>query len=298
MRLGYIKLYIKKKTMKSRILLMAVMCCMTALSAMAQENKRQLVILHTNDTHSTVMPLSENLNDTMKAGRGGFLRRIAMVKEERTKDPDLLLFDSGDFSQGSPYYTLYKGDVEVRLMNLMDYDAVTIGNHEFDFGLENMARIFRMAEFPIVCANYDFTGTPVEGTVRPYVVLERKGLRIGVFGLSPRLDGLVSKENYRGVTFIDPIEKAREVAGLLRNDERCDVVVCLSHLGWLQAKPEVDDSTLIAATRDIDIVLGGHSHTYLKELEWVNNADGTPVPVDQNGKHGIFVGRIVLNCEK
>ncbi|MDE5948329.1 MAG: metallophosphatase [Prevotella sp.] len=284
--------------MKSRILLMAVMCCMTALSAMAQENKRQLVILHTNDTHSTVMPLSENLNDTMKAGRGGFLRRIAMVKEERTKDPDLLLFDSGDFSQGSPYYTLYKGDVEVRLMNLMDYDAVTIGNHEFDFGLENMARIFRMAEFPIVCANYDFTGTPVEGTVRPYVVLERKGLRIGVFGLSPRLDGLVSKENYRGVTFIDPIEKAREVAGLLRNDERCDVVVCLSHLGWLQAKPEVDDSTLIAATRDIDIVLGGHSHTYLKELEWVNNADGTPVPVDQNGKHGIFVGRIVLNCEK
>lgn len=277
---------------------MAVMCCMTALSAMAQENKRQLVILHTNDTHSTVMPLSENLNDTMKAGRGGFLRRIAMVKEERTKDPNLLLFDSGDFSQGSPYYTLYKGDVEVRLMNLMDYDAVTIGNHEFDFGLENMARIFRMAEFPIVCANYDFTGTPVEGTVRPYVVLERKGLRIGVFGLSPRLDGLVSKENYRGVTFIDPIEKAREVAGLLRNEEHCDVVVCLSHLGWLQAKPEVDDSTLIAATRDIDIVLGGHSHTYLKELEWVNNADGTPVPVDQNGKHGIFVGRIVLNCEE
>lgn len=274
------------------------MCCMSALSATAQENKRQLVILHTNDTHSTVMPLSENLNDTMKAGRGGFLRRIAMVKEERTKDPDLLLFDSGDFSQGSPYYTLYKGDVEVRLMNRMDYDAATVGNHEFDFGLENMARIFRMAKFPIVCANYDFTGTPVEGTVRPYVVLERKGLRIGVFGLSPRLDGLVSEENYRGVTFTDPIEKAREVAGLLRNEEHCDVVVCLSHLGWQQTKPDVDDSTLIAATRDIDIVLGGHSHTYFKELEWVNNADGTPVPVDQNGKHGIFVGRIVLNCEK
>lgn len=277
---------------------MAVMCCMTALSATAQESRRQLVILHTNDTHSTVMPLSENLNDTMKAGRGGFLRRIAMVKEERTKDPDLLLFDSGDFSQGSPYYTLYKGDVEVRLMNRMQYDAATIGNHEFDFGLENMARIFRMAEFPIVCANYDFTDTPVEGTVRPYVVLERKGLRIGVFGLSPRLDGLVSKENYRGVTFSDPIEKAREVAGRLRNEERCDVVVCLSHLGWQITKPDVDDSTLIAATRDIDLVLGGHSHSYLKELEWVKNADGKPVPVDQNGKHGIFVGRIVLGFEE
>lgn len=274
------------------------MCCMTALSATAQESRRQLVVLHTNDTHSTVMPLSENLNDTMKAARGGFLRRVAMVKEERAKEPDLLLFDSGDFSQGSPYYTLYKGDVEVGLMNRMQYDAATIGNHEFDFGLENMARIFRMAEFPIVCANYDFTGTPVEGTVRPYVVIERKGLRIGVFGLSPRLEGLVSKENYRGVTFSDPIEKAREVAGRLRNEERCDVVVCLSHLGWQMSKPDVDDSTLIAATRDIDLVLGGHSHTYLKELEWVKNADGKPVPVDQNGKHGIFVGRLVLGFEE
>lgn len=274
------------------------MCCMTALSATAQESRRQLVVLHTNDTHSTVMPLSGNLNDTMKAARGGFLRRVALVKEERAKEPDLLLFDSGDFSQGSPYYTLYKGDVEVRLMNRMRYDAATIGNHEFDFGLENMARIFRMAEFPIVCANYDFTGTPVEGTVRPYVVIERKGLRIGVFGLSPRLDGLVSKENYRGVTFSDPIEKAREVAGRLRNEERCDVVVCLSHLGWQMSKPDVDDSTLIAATRDIDLVLGGHSHTYLKELEWVKNADGKPVPVDQNGKHGIFVGRLVLGFEE
>lgn len=279
-------------------LLIAVMCCMTALSATAQESRRQLVVLHTNDTHSTVMPLSENLNDTMKAARGGFLRRVAMVKEERAKEPDLLLFDSGDFSQGSPYYTLYKGDVEVGLMNRMQYDAATIGNHEFDFGLENMARIFRMAEFPIVCANYDFTGTPVEGTVRPYVVIERKGLRIGVFGLSPRLEGLVSKENYRGVTFSDPIEKAREVAGRLRNEERCDVVVCLSHLGWQMSKPDVDDSTLIAATRDIDLVLGGHSHTYLKELEWVKNADGKPVPVDQNGKHGIFVGRIILGLEE
>lgn len=274
------------------------MCCMTALSATAQESRRQLVVLHTNDTHSTVMPLSGNLNDTMKAARGGFLRRVAMVKEERAKEPDLLLFDSGDFSQGSPYYTLYKGDVEVRLMNRMRYDAATIGNHEFDFGLENMARIFRMVEFPIVCANYDFTGTPVEGTVRPYVVIERKGLRIGVFGLSPRLEGLVSKENYRGVTFSDPIEKAREVAGRLRNEERCDVVVCLSHLGWQMSKPDVDDSTLIAATHGIDLVLGGHSHTYLKELEWVKNADGKPVPVDQNGKHGIFVGRIVLGFEE
>ena len=121
------------------------------------KKQKQLVILHTNDTHSTIQPVSAQLPDTMKAGRGGALRRIAMLKEERAKDPDLLLFDSGDFSQGSAYYTMFKGDVEVGLMNRMGYDAVTIGNHEFDFGLENMARLFRMATFPVVCTNYDFT---------------------------------------------------------------------------------------------------------------------------------------------
>ena len=161
--------------MKKYILTAVV--CLLALSAEAQ---KKLVVLHTNDTHSTVMPLSRNLNDTMKAGRGGYLRRIAMLKEERKANPGLLLFDSGDFSQGSPYYTMYEGDVEVGLMNIMKYDAVAIGNHEFDFGLDNMARLFRKAEFPIVCANYDFSGTAVDGLVKPYVVLKRSGLRIGV----------------------------------------------------------------------------------------------------------------------
>lgn len=264
---------------------------------MASPAQKKLVILHTNDTHSTIMPLSENMNDTLKAGRGGFIRRVAMLKEERAKDPALLLFDSGDFSQGSPYYTLYKGDVEIGLMNMMRYDAATIGNHEFDFGLDNMARIFRMANFPIVCANYDFTGTPVEGLVKPYVVLKRDGLRIGVFGLAPKLGGLVAKDNFEGVEYLDPIEKAREVSSLLKDKERCDVVVCLSHLGW-DIKPDMEDSTLIAETRNIDIVLGGHSHSYLEQLAWVKNADGTPVPVDQNGKHGIFVGRIVMTLQE
>lgn len=268
--------------------------CLAAMAGKAEE--KQLVILHTNDTHSTVMPLNENLNDTMKAGRGGYLRRLAMLKEERAKDPELLLFDSGDFSQGSPYYTIYEGEVEVGLMNMMRYDAATIGNHEFDFGLDNMARLFRMAEFPIVCANYDFTGTVVEGLVKPYVVLERKGLKIGVFGVAPKLEGLVSKANYEGVSYLDPVEKAREVSDLLRNEEKCDVVVCLSHLGWA-IQPDVEDSTLVAGTSNIDIVLGGHSHTYLTELQWVKNRDGREIPVDQNGKHGIFIGRMVMTLD-
>lgn len=274
--------------------MMMAAACLAVMAAAAQ---KQLTILHTNDTHSTVMPLSENLNDTMKAGRGGFLRRVAMVEAERKADPGLLLFDSGDFSQGSTYYTMYKGDVEVGLMNMMKYDAATIGNHEFDFGLENMVRIFRMAEFPVVCANYDFRGTIAEDVVKPYVVLRRSGLRIGVFGLSPKLGGLVSWKNYPGVKYLDPVKAAAETVAILKGKERCDVVVCLSHLGW-DMKPEVDDSTVIANTEGIDIVLGGHSHTYLKDLEWVTDKGGRRVPVDQNGKHGIFIGKMMLKVDR
>lgn len=255
--------------------------------------QNRLVILHTNDTHSAVMPLSKNLADTTVAARGGYLRRAAMIKQEREKEPELLLFDSGDFSQGSPYYTLFKGDVEIGLMNLMGYDAATIGNHEFDFGLENMARIFKKANFPIVCANYDFTGTPLEGIVKPYTILYRKGVKIGVFGVAPRLEGLVMAEEYGGVDYSDPVEKANEVASYLKNEEDCDVIICLSHLGW-EVAHEVGDKELISGTRNIDLVLGGHTHTYMKEMENVKNLDGVRVPVEQNGKHGIFVGKIIL----
>ena len=213
-------------------------------AAVVAQSEKVLTILHTNDTHSCIMPQSTHLADTLQAGRGGFLRRIAMLKEERRKDPDLLLFDSGDFSQGSPYYTLFKGDVESGLMNLMHYDAGTIGNHEFDFGLENMARVFRRLNYPIVCANYKFNEFGLDRIVKPYVILERKGIKIGVFGLS----------------------------------------------GW--EEEGVCDEDLISQTRGIDLVLGGHSHSYFTKLHYANNLDGKPVPVDQNGKNAIYIGRI------
>lgn len=271
--------------------------CVAIVAAMAAWGQQKLVILHTNDTHSAIMPLSRNLGDTLLAGRGGYLRRMELVRREREAEPGLLLFDSGDFSQGSPYYTLFKGDVEVGLMNMMRYDAATLGNHEFDFGLDNLARLLRKARFPVVCANYDFSGTPLEGLVKPYVVIEREGLRVGVFGLSPRLDGLVAKENYGGVVYNDPVEAARKAVKALRSGERCDVVVCLSHLGWAQAQPDIDDSTMIAGTRGIDLVLGGHSHSYFEKLEYVRDADGRNVPVDQNGKHGVFVGKMEMSLK-
>ena len=266
----------------------------TVVGAYAQKH---LEVLHTNDTHSCIMPLNPNLADTAVAGRGGFLRRVAMIKEERAKNPDLLLIDSGDFSQGSPFYTMFKGDVEVGLMNLMGYDAVTIGNHEFDFGLENMARIFKMAKFPVVCANYDFTGTCVEGLVKPYVIIKRNGLKIGLFGLSPQLEGLVDLSKCKGVTYLDPIEVGNRVAAELKHDKKCDVVICVSHLGWLRPD-EMGDQKLLASSKDIDLVLGGHSHSYFKDLRYVNNANGKAVPVDQNGKNAMYVGKLTLSFDK
>ena len=276
-----------------RIYILITVFCVCILSVSAQ---RKLMILHTNDTHSCIMPLNTSLTDTMLAGRGGFLRRVAMIKEERKKHPDLLLFDSGDFSQGSPYYTLFKGDVEIGLMNEMGYDASTVGNHEFDFGLENMARIFKKAKFPILCANYDFTGTPLEGIVKPYTIIKRNGVKIGVFGIDPEMDGLVIHKNYEGVKYLDPVSSAEKIASLLKNKLKCDVEICISPLGW--GLKGMDDQRMIAGSSNIDLVLGGHSHTYFETLKYAKNLDGKEIPVDQNGKNAVFVGRLILNFDK
>ena len=278
-----------------KAIIITVLVLATALTASAK-TKKQLVILHTNDTHSCIMPLNPNLADTMLAGRGGFLRRIAMLKQERAKNPDLLYFDSGDFCQGSPYYTMYKGDVEIGLMNQMGIDASTIGNHEFDFGMENMARIFKMANFPILCSNYDFTGSPCEGVVKPYTIIKRNGIKIGVFALDPKLDGLVTKANYGNIKFLDPIETANKMATMLKKVRKCDMVILISHLGW--GDDPISDQNVIANSRYIDLVLGGHSHTYFKELQYVKNLDGKDIPVDQNGKHAIFVGKMTVTLSK
>ena len=265
------------------------------LDADAKKHK-QLVILHTNDTHSTIFPIKQNIDDKEIAGRGGYLRRVNMLKEQRQQHPDLLLFDSGDFSQGSGYYTLFKGEVEIGLMNQMGYDAVTIGNHEFDFGLDNLARIFRMANFPIVCSNYDCKGTVLEGLVKPYITLKRNGVKIGVFALSPALKGLVFDGNCQGITYLDPAETAQKYINLLRKQEKCDVVICISHLGWKES--DYTDEMLLKGIEGCDLVLGGHTHTYMKQLEYAPDKTGKLIPVDQNGKHGAFIGKLLLNLEK
>ena len=275
--------------------LIIVIALLSALTATAKKQK-QLVILHTNDTHSCIMPLNENLDNKDLAGRGGFLRRVNMVKEQRQLHPNLLLIDSGDFSQGSGYYTLFKGEVEVGLMNLMGYDAATIGNHEFDFGLDNMAKLFRQANFPIICSNYDCKGTVLEELVKPYVILNREGMKIGLFALAPIMKGLVFDGNCEGITYLDPAETAQKYIDLLRKEEKCDFVICISHLGW--EITEYTDERFVSLTEGCDLVLGGHTHTYMPALEYTPNKNGKLIPVDQNGKHGAFVGKLVLNFEK
>ena len=270
--------------------------CIVCMMETSAKGKKELTILHTNDTHSCILPLNVNLADTMLAGRGGFLRRIAMLKEERKKDSDLLYFDSGDFSQGSTFYSLYKGDVEIGLMNKMGIDASTIGNHEFDFGMENMARIFKMATFPILCSNYDFTGTFVEGVVKPYIIIKRKGIKIGVFALNPKMEGLVLEKNCPGVKFLDPTTVANEMVTMLKKEKKCNIVICISHLGW--TNDQYSDINVFSKTRGIDLILGGHSHTYFDTLQYVEDLDGKQIPVDQNGKNGIFIGKLTLNFEK
>ena len=246
--------------MKRIYVLFTALCVCCVLAA---QDIKELLILHTNDTHSRVEPISITDPNPEFAGKAGFVRRVTLIKE---------------------------------MMNEMGYDAGTIGNHEFDFGLDNMARLFKMADFPIVCANYGVQGTVLEGLVKPYVILERKGVKVGVFGLSPALEGLVQAKNCEGVVFENPIEAAQRVADILKNREKCDLVVCLSHLGW-QGKP-YSDETLIPNTRNIDIVLGGHSHSYFDKTLFYKNLDGKEIPLQQMGKNAVYVGEMKVRMEK
>jgi 5'-nucleotidase len=266
-----------------------------ALPGFAQKT---LTILHTNDVHSRIEPISPESADQRSADKGGFLRVAAYISQVKKETPNVLVFDCGDFSQGTPYYNMFKGDVEIQLMNIIGYDAGTIGNHEFDFGLDNMARLFNMAGFPIVCANYEVKGTVLEGLVKPSIVIEKYGLKIGVLGVGTKLSGMVQSSNYEGVVFRDPYEAADKAAAELKK-KGCDLIICLSHLGFMgSAKDPTCDVELAKHTRNIDIILGGHSHTFIEKPVIHKNPDGKDVYVTQMGKSGIYVGRIDIDIRR
>lgn len=259
------------------------------ISILAQE--QNLIILQTSDVHSRVEPLDQK--GDRNYDKGGMVRRATFLKDFRKDHPDVLLFDCGDISQGTPYYNEFQGEVEIKLMNEMKYDAMTIGNHEFDFDLPNMARLFKMANFPVVCSNYDVSATVLKDLVKPYIIIERSGAKIGVLGLGAKLEGLVQATKCVGVIYNDPVQAANDVAAKLK-EQGCDAVVCLSHLGV-----EYDRDELIPQTRNIDIVLGGHSHTFMQEPENTNkNLDGRIVPLLHTGANGIYVGKVELPINK
>lgn len=259
-----------------------------AFSIVAQDSK-QIILLQTSDVHSRLEPI--NQKGDRNYNEGGFVRRATFLNQFRKENANVLLFDCGDISQGTPYYNMFKGEAEIKLMNEMEYEAMAIGNHEFDFNLDNMARLFKMANFPILCANYDLDATVLKDLVKPYVILKRFGLKIGVFGLGTQPEGMIQANKCEGVIYKDPIQVSNEVAALLKA-KGCDLVVCLSHLGIQM------DEGLVAKTRNIDVILGGHSHTFMKGPKTYLNMDGKEVSLMHSGKSGVRVGRLDLTLKR
>lgn len=252
--------------------------------------QKSIVILHTNDTHSRIEPIPES--DRIAGNKGGVVRRMNYIEQVRKENKNVLLFDAGDFLQGTPYFNLFKGEVETEAMNMMRYDAVTLGNHEFDYGLEALEKVVRRAKFPIISSNYDFSGTPLNNFIKPYLIFKKDGVKIGVIAINIQPKGLIASGNYDGMKFLQPERVANELALKLKTTDRCDMVICLSHLGYTA------DKRLVEQTRNIDIVIGGHSHTNMKTPDMLKNIDNKDVMVFQTAGRGIYVGRIDVELEK
>ncbi len=247
-----------------------------------------ITILHTNDTHSQIDPLPAN---DRNAGMGGVARRATLVKRIRKENPNTLLIDAGDVLQGTPYFNFYKGEVEYKAMSAIGYDVGTLGNHEFDNGVEALAAALKFANFDLVSANYDVKGTALESKVKRYVVKTVGGIRIGLFGLGISPVSLITPENFKGVIYIDPVVAAREMVKKLREEERCALVVCMSHLGYIEDGKQGD--LLVASQVDgIDFIASGHTHTFMKEPVTQAQPCGAKTLIFQVGKSGIYVGRV------
>ena len=253
-----------------------------------------ITILHTNDTHSQIDPLPAS--DKQYAGKGGVARRATLVKRIRKENPNTLLIDGGDVFQGTPYFNFYKGEVEYKAMSLIGYDVVTLGNHEFDNGVDSLAAAMKFANFDFVSANYDVRGTPLENMVKPFVVRTLGGVKIGLFGLGVSPNNLITPGNFKGVKYMDPVRMAREVVKLLREQERCQLVVGMTHLGYYPnpREGEIGDTQVAAQVDGIDFIAGGHTHTFMQKPVAVKQPSGGSTIIFQVGRSGIYVGRVDL----
>ena len=251
-----------------------------------------ITILHTNDTHSQIDPLPEN--DKQYGGKGGVARRATLVKRVRKENPNTLMIDAGDVFQGTPYFNFYKGEVEYKSMSLIGYDVGTLGNHDFDNGVDALVAAMKFANFDFVSSNYAFSGTPLESRVKRYVVRTLGGVRVGLFGMGISPDNLITPENFKGVKYMDPVKSAREVVETLRQRERCNLVIGMSHLGYYpNAKDgEIGDTQVASQVDGIDFIASGHTHTFMQQPVLTKQPSGKTTIIFQVGKSGIYVGRI------
>jgi 5'-nucleotidase len=255
----------------------------------------KLTILHTNDTHSRIDPFPTG---SKYAGLGGMAKRAHLIEQIRKEDNQVLLLDAGDIFQGTPYFNIYGGELEFKLMSEMGYDATTLGNHDFDAGVDGLIKQLPLANFPFLNTNYNLSNSALQDHIKPYKVFEKGDIKVGVFGVGIELDGLVPDKLFGDIKYENPISAANETASLLKNDLNCDLIICLSHLGLSYKSKKVSDLILAKSTENVDIVIGGHTHTFLDKPMIVNNLKGAPVVINQVGWAGINLGRLDVTMVK
>lgn len=261
-----------------------------ALESYYKKELIKITVLHTNDVHSHIEPFPAN--DPKFGGLGGTSRRAALIRKIRAEEKNVLLLDAGDVFQGTPYFNFFGGELEFKIMSEMQYDACTIGNHDFDNGIEGLVKMLPNANFPLICSNYDFSNTEMNKKTIPYKTFMYDGIKVGVFGLGVELEGLVPKKLYKETQYLDPVKQAAYHAHLLKKDLQCDLVICLSHLGFRYQNKKISDVELAKRSKNIDLIIGGHTHTLLNEPLLYKNSDGKEVIVAQVGWAGIRLGKI------
>ncbi len=265
-------------------------------SILETEELTKLTILHTNDVHSRIDPFPANSGS--RAGMGGAARRYQLIQEVRAKEEQVLLLDSGDIFQGTPYFNYFQGELEIKLMEQMKYDAATIGNHDFDGGADGLVKQMQQASFPLINCNYTIEHEGLHQITKPYMILQKGPIKVGILGVGIELDGLVPEKLIANTRYNDPIKTAQPIATFLKEEEKCDLIICLSHLGYKYKNEKVSDIVLAKSTRHIDLILGGHTHNFLKQPDVQKNIEGQPVIINQVGWGGVWMGRFDLLFEK
>lgn len=262
------------------------------LNSFNVNNSKKLTILHTNDVHSYIDPFPPN--HPKSPNMGGVVKRAKIIEKIRQENPNVLLLDAGDIFQGTPYFNYYGGELEFKLMSLMKYDLATMGNHDFDNGIDGFYKQLPNAQFDFVSANYDFRNTILDSIIKPYKIFNKDGIKVGVFGLGIELNGLVDKKLYKETVYNNPLEIAQEITKILKHEKKCDLIICLSHLGYEYKNDtqKISDIMLAKLTKDIDLIIGGHTHTFLEKPTIVKNIDNKDVIVNQAGCYGLNLGRI------